>query len=159
MQDGKAAKALFEFCRKDEKAARLSRAHRRPVDMDSSWDFERTPIAVPYGMSVRHAPTRKLHERHLEKLNRLRYEQQFTFALSCSRRSNETLSSQQSFRIMALKVVLPSLPSYSKGFLAGVEHQPQVLEDMINKRRGSLSAWAVLLEESEGVGEHVKLTL
>ncbi|CAE7372475.1 unnamed protein product [Symbiodinium natans] len=114
VQDGKAAKALFEFCRKDEKAARLSRAHRRPVDMDSSWDFERTPIAVPYGMSVRHAPTRKLHERHLEKLNR---------------------------------------------FLAGVEHQPQVLEDMINKRRGSLSAWAVLLEESEGVGEHVKLTL
>ncbi|CAE7206691.1 unnamed protein product [Symbiodinium sp. CCMP2456] len=34
----------------------------------SSWNFEKTPIAVPYGVVVRQSPTRRLHEKHVAKL-------------------------------------------------------------------------------------------
>ncbi|CAE7189891.1 unnamed protein product, partial [Symbiodinium necroappetens] len=34
----------------------------------SSWNFEKTPIAVPYGVVVRQSPTRSLHEKYVAKL-------------------------------------------------------------------------------------------
>mmetsp|Transcript_11109 Transcript_11109/g.20966 ORF Transcript_11109/g.20966 Transcript_11109/m.20966 type:complete len:134 (+) Transcript_11109:69-470(+) len=40
------------------------------LDLDSSWEFEKCPIAVPDGMVVRRPPTRKLHEKHVKHLNK-----------------------------------------------------------------------------------------
>ena len=34
----------------------------------SSWDFEKTPIAVPYGVVVHQSPTRRSHEKYVAKL-------------------------------------------------------------------------------------------
>ena len=39
------------------------------VDALSSWCLEKTRVAVPAGMIVHHAPDRKLHEKHLNKLD------------------------------------------------------------------------------------------
>ena len=65
----------------DEKASISTRASTSPssrvdargfptevVHLESSWDFEKTPIAVPGGMVIRRPPTRRLHERHVRKL-------------------------------------------------------------------------------------------
>ena len=35
----------------------------------SSWNFEQSPIAVPKGLAVRLPPSRRLHEKHVKKLN------------------------------------------------------------------------------------------
>mmetsp|Transcript_58513 Transcript_58513/g.130720 ORF Transcript_58513/g.130720 Transcript_58513/m.130720 type:complete len:150 (+) Transcript_58513:88-537(+) len=40
------------------------------MDLDSSWDFDNTQIAVPDGMVVRAQPTKKSHSKHVKKLNR-----------------------------------------------------------------------------------------
>ncbi|CAE7566168.1 unnamed protein product [Symbiodinium pilosum] len=60
------------------------------MDLDSSWDFEKTPIAVPEGLVVRRPPTRRLHEKHVKKLNK---------------------------------------------FLSDVERRPQILGEIVGKRR------------------------
>ncbi|CAE7813259.1 unnamed protein product, partial [Symbiodinium sp. CCMP2456] len=40
------------------------------MDLDSSWEFEKTPIAVPDGLVIRRPPTRRLHEKHVKKLDK-----------------------------------------------------------------------------------------
>ncbi|CAE7577407.1 unnamed protein product [Symbiodinium natans] len=118
LRDEAAAKTILERCHEENKAADVSKAPGRRITdaMDSSWDFERMPVAVPPGLVVHRPPTRRLHERHLEKLNR---------------------------------------------FLADVEHQPQMLEDLIDTRRCSLTDSCALLwkRHGEGFGEQVCLTL
>ena len=88
---------------KDMKAGGVSKAPGRCITdtMDSSWDFETAPLAVPSGLVVRVPPTRRLHERHLEKLNRFQSETAvpFWFFLFLSR----------TFRLPWLRVAVEAL--------------------------------------------------
>ena len=87
---GRASKAVLDMSPKDSRkdveddAASMSRSISTKAStftsagstsvtdfacLDSSWEYEKAPTFSVPGISVRRAPTRRLHEKHVQKLN------------------------------------------------------------------------------------------